>query len=154
MGDLAGGLEQCNYLGFFYFAFANWQSTCKTLYCKKKPKKTWTVDIIICNIYAPGQPGAVGAPGPQGHPGGGATWREFFPTSWLLYSGTTGGTLYTHQRGGANHLCMPRGPEFPPVYSTTLTYRDGCRDIHMCMGQSMSFLCKAHKTLCCVLCVH
>ena len=29
----------------------------------------------------------------------------------------------------------------------------GCRDIHMCMGQSISFLCKAHTTtMCLVLC--
>ena len=81
---------------------------------------------------AHGQPGAVGAPGPQGPPGGGVTYTRWGKSSCpqvggteLLYSGITGGSFYTQQGGAANYLCMPRGPEFPPEYSTNLTYRDG-----------------------------
>ncbi len=37
----------------------------------------------------------------------------------MLYSGITGGTLYNQEGGGANHLCMPKDPE----YSTDLSYQ-------------------------------
>ena len=79
-----------------------------------------------------GENGQVGAPGPQGPPGGGATYTRWGKSSCpqvggteLLYSGITGGSWWSQQGGAANYLCMPRGPEFPPEYSLTLTYRNG-----------------------------
>ena len=48
-----------------------------------------------------------------------------------------------------------RGPQFPPEYSTNLTYRNGRQGYSYVygMGQSMSILCKAHiTTMCLVLC--
>ncbi len=45
------------------------------------------------------------------------------PPLSMLYSGITGGTFYNQQGGGANHLCMPKDPE----YSTALRYQGGTR---------------------------
>ena len=98
-------------------------------------------------VGAPGPPGPtgengqLGAPGPQGPPGGGATYTRWGKSSCpqvggteLLYSGITGATEHNHRGGAANHLCMPRGPEFPPEYSTTLTYRDGAQGYSLVRG--------------------
>ena len=88
-----------------------------------------------------GENGQVGAPGPQRPPGGGVTYTRWGKSSCpqvggteLLYPGITGGSWYNHQGGGANYLCMPRGPEFPPEYSTNLTYQDGVRGYSFVYG--------------------
>ena len=88
-----------------------------------------------------GENGQVGAPGPQGPPGGGATYTRWGKSSCpqvggteLFYSGITGGSPHSQQGGGANYLCMPRGPEFPPEYSTTLTYRNGVQGLSYVYG--------------------
>ena len=59
--------------------------------------------------------------------GGGALYTRWGKSSCpqegteLVYSGITGGIGHNLRGGGANHLCMPKDPE----YSTTLTYRSG-----------------------------
>ena len=87
----------------------------------------------------PGDRGPVRPPGPIGPPGirsEGALYTRWGKSSCpqvggteLVYSGITGGTLFDKQGGGANHLCMPKDPE----YSTSLTYSagvDGRASIH------------------------
>ena len=71
-----------------------------------------------------GPPGSAGTPGPRS---GGALYTRWGKSSCpqvegteLVYSGITGGTRHNETGGGANHLCMPKVPE----YSTTLTYRN------------------------------
>ena len=73
-----------------------------------------------------GPPGPAGVPGPPGPQSGGAIYTRWGKSSCpeiagtqLLYSGITGGTHYSLRGGGANHLCLPKDPE----YSPTLTYR-------------------------------
>ena len=76
-----------------------------------------------------GPPGPVGTPGKQGPPGprsGGATYTRWGKSTCpqvegteLVYSGITGGTYYASP-GGANHLCMPKNPEYSPA----LRYRN------------------------------
>ena len=82
-----------------------------------------------------GPPGKDGEPGPAGPPGtdgtsgpssGGALYTRWGKSSCpqgngteLVYTGITGGTQYGLSGGGANHLCMPKDPE----YSDTLRYR-------------------------------
>ena len=72
-----------------------------------------------------GLPGPQGERGAQGPPTGGALYVRWGRTSCpsdqgteLLYSGRAAGNRYTHQGGGANHLCMPDDPEH-------LQYGDG-----------------------------
>ena len=62
----------------------------------------------------PGLRGAVGEPGLQGPPAGGAVYtrwgRTTCPTvqgTHLLYSGRAGGSSDTHKGGAANYLCLP-----------------------------------------------
>ena len=85
-----------------------------------------------------------GPPGPQS---GGAIYTRWGKSSCpqiagteLLYSGITGGTDNTAQGGGANHLCMPKVPE----YSPDLTYRSGVNGHSLIMVQSMNTLYKDH----------
>ena len=73
-----------------------------------------------------GPPGPMGLTGPAGPQSGGATYTRWGKSTCpqtagteMLYSGITGGTHYTQKGGGANHLCMPKVPE----YSPDLTYR-------------------------------
>ena len=72
----------------------------------------------------------IGSPGPQGHPGspaaivGGVTYKRWGKSTCRsgvtrVYAGRTGVSLYTHQGGAANYLCMPNDPEY------TLPYRNG-----------------------------
>ena len=80
----------------------------------------------------PGPPGKDGSTGRQGPPGspssGGVTYTRWGKSSCpqvqgteLVYSGIAGGPYFNQEGGGANHLCMPKDPE----YSTALTYRSG-----------------------------
>ena len=70
-----------------------------------------------------GMRGPSGPPGPQGKEGsagpksGGATYvrwgKSSCPTSSEeVYSGIAAGSEHTHSGGGANHLCMPKIPEY------------------------------------------
>ena len=70
----------------------------------------------------------MGPAGPPGPSTGGATYTRWGKSSCpqvkgtvLLYSGFAGGSHYTHQGAGANHLCLPTYPE----YSTSLRYAAG-----------------------------
>ena len=77
----------------------------------------------------PGERGFRGLPGVRG-PGGPRSGGVIY-TRWgnsscpsvtgtqLVYSGRAAGTHYTHQGGGANHLCMPSSPQY------TLRYQSG-----------------------------
>ena len=76
-----------------------------------------------------GTPGRVGPAGPVGPPGpqsGGVVYTRWGSSSCpnvsgttLVYTGRAGGSHYTHNGGGANHLCMPLDPEY------SLAYRSG-----------------------------
>ena len=71
-------------------------------------------------------------------PGGGRVLAHKLEA--LSYSTlATGGSRHMHQGGGANHLCMPRGPEFPPEYSTNLTYRDGAQGYSYVYGTEYEY---------------
>ena len=61
-------------------------------------------------------PGAQGPPGPRS---AGVTYTRWgksscpsTPGTELVYSGIAGGTFYNIQRGGAEKLCMPTGPNY------------------------------------------
>ena len=68
-------------------------------------------------VGPPGPPGPQGKEGPAGPNSGGATYirwgKSSCPTSLSeVYSGIAAGSHYTHSGGGANHLCMPKAPEY------------------------------------------
>ncbi|CAB4016173.1 Hypothetical predicted protein [Paramuricea clavata] len=79
----------------------------------------------------PGPPGKTGPQGPRGKPGaaggsGGSVYTRWGRKSCrsgttLLYSGVMGGSHYTHNGGGSNHLCMP----LDPIYSKTVSGNQG-----------------------------
>ena len=76
-----------------------------------------------------GERGIQGPTGPAGPPGprvGGVVYTRWGSSSCpsvsgttLVYSGSAGGSHYTHNGGGADHLCMPRDPQY------TLPYKSG-----------------------------
>ncbi len=74
-----------------------------------------------------GEQGPAGPPGPPAPQSGGATYVRWgknscpqIPGTEQLYSGITAGARHNAPGGGANHLCMPRDPE----YSPNLRYRN------------------------------
>ncbi len=76
-----------------------------------------------------GERGGEGPPGPTGPRSGGVVYTRWgssscpsVPGTTLVYAGRTAGTHYTHQGGGANHLCLPPDPQY------TLRVANGVRD--------------------------
>ena len=76
----------------------------------------------------PGPSGKDGSPGPPGPKSGGGIYTRWGKSTCpqvedteIVYSGITGGTLFSQEGGGANYLCMPKDPE----YSTELKYQGG-----------------------------
>ena len=79
-----------------------------------------------------GKQGPAGIPGPAGPPGpqsGGVIYTRWGKSACpqtagteILYSGITGGTKKDIRGGGANHLCMPKVPEYSPnlIYVDTV----------------------------------
>ncbi len=87
------------------------------------------VELLRGRDGLPGRDGVQGPPGPPGkdgspgHKSGGGIYTRWGKSTCpqlegteMLYSGITGGTFYNQEGGGANHLCMPKDPE----YSTDL----------------------------------
>ena len=87
------------------------------------------VELLRGRDGLPGRDGVQGLPGPpdkdgntgqQGPPGPpsskGAIYTRWGKSSCpeveLVYSGITGGSMYNQEGGGANHLCMPKDPEY------------------------------------------
>ena len=76
-----------------------------------------------------GERGLQGPTGPAGPPGprvGGVVYTRWGSSSCpsvsgttLVYAGSAGGTFFNHDGGGADHLCMPRDPQY------TLPHRSG-----------------------------
>ncbi len=63
--------------------------------------------------------GLTGPAGPPGTNSGGVIYTRWgartcsnVPGTQMVYSGRTGGSHYTHNGGGANHLCMPSDPRY------------------------------------------
>ena len=83
------------------------------------------VELLRGRDGLPGRDGMKGPPGPQGKEGsagprcGGATYTRWGKSTCpeitgtqAVYTGITAGSHYTHSGGGANHLCMPKVPEY------------------------------------------
>ena len=65
----------------------------------------------------PGKDGIQGKEGPPGPLCGVVTYTRWGSRSCpngtdLVYTGVTGGSIYTNKGGGANFLCMPMDPEY------------------------------------------
>ena len=77
--------------------------------------------------------GIAGPPGPTGPPGasrGGVVYTRWgkstcpsVPGTRLVYAGRAAGSHYTHNGGGANHLCMPSDPQYTLHYSSGVQNR-------------------------------
>ena len=96
--------------------------------------------------------GHKGLEGPLGTPSGGATYTRWGKSSCpeigdteLLYSGITGGELWSQTGGGANDLCMPQDPE----YSTTL---DGAQGYSIVYGTEYEQPVRSTSKMYLVLC--
>ena len=73
----------------------------------------------------PGPAGPIGPVGPAGPQSGGVVYTRWGSSSCpnvsgttLVYAGRVGGSHYTHNGGGANHLCMPLDPEYSLPYQS------------------------------------
>ena len=83
----------------------------------------------------PGSHGPQGKEGPAGPKNGGVTYIRWGNSTCPngtgreeVYSGITAGTEYTQSGGGANHLCLPKVPEYNLPYNTknvVVTYLHG-----------------------------
>ena len=74
----------------------------------------------------PGPPGPQGKEGPAGPKCGGATYTRWGKSTCPevngtqdVYCGITAGSHFTHSGGGANHLCMPKIPEYSLPFSSS-----------------------------------
>ena len=106
----------------------------------------------------PGPPGPQGKVGPAGPKSGGAIYTRWGKSTCPgisgteeVYSGLTGGTLWSSSGGGSNYLCMPKVPDYTLPFSRSgpafKTFIYGAEYQHPLLGSL------DHNVPCAVCCV-